>query len=290
VLTEFAGQANRRVRKIGMGGQEHWIEDPYSGVDPDCRFRIAGCEIPKDMTIERLDSRRSLLTQLDDVRRTLDTSTATQSFDRYRQMAYAAISSPALARALDVRHEPMRVREAYGLTLFGQSCLATRRLVENGGKFLTVFWDEFGFLNTDWDTHWENFPRLKDRLLPSFDVAFSGLIRDLDERGLLDETLVVWMSEHGRSPRIANVAGGGRDHWSRAYSIVMAGAGVGRGRVVGKSDRIGADVAENPISPKDILATILHLLGIRPETTIPDRQGRPLPLAGTGVVRHELLA
>ena len=160
--------------------------------------------------------------------------------------------------------------------------------MEAGGKFLTVFWDEFGFLNTDWDTHWEHFPRLKDRLLPAFDVAFSGLIRDLDSRGLLDETLVVWMSEHGRTPRIASVDGGGRDHWSRAYSIVMAGAGIGRGRVVGKSDRIGADVVENSISPKDILATILHLLGINPEMTMPDRQGRPLPLAGSGIVREEL--
>ncbi len=202
--------------------------------------------MPPELTLDRFDRRRALLVQLDQARRELETNPSTQTFDRYRQMAYATITSHTLSTALDVRQEPHPLREDYGLTLFGQSCLAARRLVETGGKFVTVFWDEYGFLNTDWDTHWENFPRLKDRLLPAFDRAYSGLIRDLDARGLLDETLVVWMSEHGRSPRIANVAGGGRDHWSRAYSIVLAGAGIARGRVVGRSDRLGSDVAETP--------------------------------------------
>ena len=160
-------------------------------------------------------------------------------------------------------------------------------MVDAGGKFVTVFWDEYGFLNTDWDTHWENFPRLKDRLLPAFDLAYSGLIRDLDARGLLDETLVIWMSEHGRSPRIANVAGGGATTGRGPIRSSWPGQG-SRGQVVGRSDRLGSDVAETPVSPKDILATILHLLGIDPESTIPDRLGRPMPIAGTGVVRHEL--
>jgi uncharacterized protein (DUF1501 family) len=193
-----------------------------------------------------------------------------------------------MQEALDIRREPSKVRERYGMALFGQACLAARRIVEAGGKFVTVFWDEVGPINTDWDTHWDHYPRLKDRLLPGFDQAFAALLLDLDERGLLEETLVVWMSEHGRTPKLNKNHGGGRDHWSRVYSIVLAGGGIGRGQVVGQSDRLGAEVAQTPISPKDILATIFHLLGIDPHTTVPDRLGRPLAIAGSGVVRAEL--
>ena len=159
-----------------------------------------------------------------------------------------------MRQALDVRKVSEKQRRRYGMTLFGQSCLAARRLVASGGKFVTVFWDEIGPINTDWDTHWNQTYRLKDRLLHGFDKGFSALIEDLDDRGMLDETLVIWMSEHGRTPSFN--ANAGRDHWSRAYSIVLAGGGVARGRVVGSTERIAGDVTENPISPKDILATI----------------------------------
>jgi hypothetical protein len=128
------------------------------------------------------------------------------------------------------------------LALFGQSCLLARRLVEAGSKFVTVFWDEFAYLNTDWDTHWNQAHRLNGWLLPGFDMAFSGLILDLDRRGLVDETLVVWMSEHGRTPNFNKNAG--RDHWSRVYSIALAGGDVAGGNVVGASDRMGGDVLD----------------------------------------------
>ena len=124
--------------------------------------------------------------------------------------------------------------------------------------------------------------------MPGFDAAFSALVLDLEQRGLLDETLVVWMSEHGRTPKFNKQAG--RDHWSRVYSIALAGGGVAKGRIVGQSDRIGGDVSNTPISPKDILATIFFLLGIDPHTTVPDRLGQPKQIAGTGKVRPELLA
>jgi arylsulfatase A-like enzyme len=154
-----------------------------------------------------------------------------------------------------------------------------------------VFWDGYGqFANCAWDTHNNHFPRLKEYLLPGFDLAYSGLIRDLESRGLLDDTLVLCLSEHGRTPQIdPKPQGAGRHHWSRAYSAVFAGGGMARGRVVGQTDRIGGDVADIPISPKDVLATALHLLGIDPHTIVRDLLGRPVPVAGSGQVRHELL-
>ena len=182
------------------------------------------------------------------------------------------------------------MRDAYGMTLFGQSCLAARRLVEAGTKFVTVIWDAYGLNAGSWDTHHNHFARLKDFLLPVFDQAFSALILDLEQRGLLDETLVLVISEHGRTPIIDRKAqGGGRDHWSRAYSQVYAGGGMGRGNVVGATDRLGGDVVATAVSPKDILATAFYLLGIDPDTTVPDREGRPRRVAGDGVLRRELL-
>src|SRR5206468_3192617 len=195
-----------------------------------------------------------------------------------------------VGQARDLGREPLRLRESYGMTLFGQGCLAARRLVGAGTRFVTVFWDGFGLAGSGWDTHWEHYPRMKNELCPGFDRALSGLLTDLDTRGLLDETLVVCLSEHGRTPRLSSGNGGGRDHWSQVYSCVLAGGGVARGRVVGKSDKIAGSVAERPVSPKDILATIYHLLGIDPETHLFDRTGRPVPLVPSGSVVSEMLA
>jgi len=285
VLTDFEGQGSREIIKISpAGGPKHRVKDPYAGIEPDGRFTLAGTELPEAMTLDRRDRRRSLLAQLDVARRQLEGST--HSFDRYQNIAYSLLQSGAIHEALDIHREPVALREQYGMHLFGQSCLAARRLVEAGSKFVTVFWDEYGYLNTDWDTHWNQHYRLTDRLLPGLDSGLSSLITDLADRGLLDETLVVWMSEHGRTPRFNSNAG--RDHYSQVYSIAMAGGGVGQGNVVGASDRHAAQVASNPVSPKDILATILHLLGIDPHTTIPDKLSRPVAVAGTGVVRPEI--
>jgi uncharacterized protein (DUF1501 family) len=199
-------------------------------------------------------------------------------------------ASGRLGDALDVAREPMALRERYGMTLFGQSCLAARRLLEAGGKFVTVFWDEYGLVNTGWDTHIHHYSRLKDELGPGLDAAFSALVEDLEARGMLADTAIAVMSEHGRTPRMQNVTGGGRDHWARAYSALFAGGGFARGRVVGRTDRQAGTVTETPFSPKDVLATLYHLMGIDPHTEIFDRLGRPLPVGGIGRVREELLA
>ena len=289
VFTEFEGKGSRKIYKISPNnGPRYEVFDPYAGVKPDCWFRLDVPKLQGNNAADRLNRRLSLLDQFDRTRGRLDASKQTDSYDRHQQLAVSLLTSTKVREALDVRKEPLPLRESYGMTLFGQSSLAARRLVEAGSKFVTVFWDEYAYLNTDWDTHWNHFYRLKDRLLPGFDMAFSGLILDLEQRGLLDETLVVWMSEHGRTPKLNKSKGGGRDHWSRVYSIALAGGGVGAGNIIGKSDSIGGDVAAIPVSPKDILATIFHLLGIDPHTTVPNRVAQPMPIAGTGVVRPEL--
>jgi hypothetical protein len=290
VWTEFHGQATKHMLKT-LQEQKLNVAEPYMGITPDSRFELAtATELPSEITLDRLDRRRSLVEQFDRARRELRSSDAGRGFDRYREMAYDLIGSEKIRTALDLSREPPQLRESYGMTLFGQSALTARRLIEAGSRFVSVFWDEYGLAGSAWDTHWDHFPRLKQELMPGFDRALAGLIDDLDTRGLLDETLVLCLSEHGRTPKLYNIKGGGRDHWSRAYCGLLAGAGVARGKVVGKTDKIAGDVIERPISPKDILATVYHLLGIDPETTLRDRTGRPLPLVSDGTVIADLLA
>ena len=283
-FTRFEGTADRKITKTL---QQDTIEfdEPYVGITPDCRFTLGDAgQLPPDITVDRLNTRKSLLHQFEDARRT-----HTPTGDPFRDQAYALIGNEAVRQALDVRRDDPRVRERYGHTLFGQSCLAARRLVEAGSRFVTVFWDEFGLAGSGWDTHWEHFPRMRNELMPGFDRGFAGLVSDLDERGLLDDTLVVVLSEHGRTPRIDGSKGGGRDHWSQAYSALFAGGGAARGKVVGKTDKIGGTVTDTPVSPKDVLATVYHLLGYDAETTLTDRTGRPQTLVPTGQVIRELL-
>jgi hypothetical protein len=287
---EFTGKATRRVVKV-LNEQRLEFAEPYLGVEPDGRFELAtATDLPAEITLDRLDSRRSLTEQFDRARRDLRETDAGRSVNRYRDMAYNLIGSAKVRAALDIGREPVPLRESYGMTVFGQACLAARRLTEAGSRFVSVFWDEFGLAGSGWDTHWDHYPRMKNELLPGLNKAFSGLIADLDSRGLLDETLVLLLSEHGRTPGLQNVRGGGRDHWSQCYSIVMAGGGVARGRVVGRSDKIAGAVADRPVSPKDVLATTYHLLGIDPATTLADRTGRPLPLVADGEVLHDVLS
>ena len=289
VWTEFHGQATKHMLKT-LQEQKLDVAEPYMGVTPDSRFELAtATELPRDITLDRLDTRRSLVEQFERARRDLPATDAGRGFDRYREMAYGLIGSEKIRTALDLRREPRRLRESYGMTLFGQAALTARRLIEAGSRFVSVFWDEFGLAASAWDTHQDHYPRLKQELMPGFDLALAGLIEDLDERGLLDETLILCLSEHGRTPKLQNVKGGGRDHWSRAYCGLMAGGGVARGKVVGKTDRIASDVTERPTSPKDILATVYHLLGIDPHTTLTDRTGRPMPLVPDGAVIADAL-
>lgn len=292
VWTDFDGTGLRLAPKYSQGQPAPFM-DPYAATSRTGRFHLSTGAAPnRDLPPARLNLRRTLLEQMDRARSTIERDERRLAHDRYRQMAFTLLTSGRMREALDIGREPARVRERYGMTLFGQACLAARRLVEAGCKFVTVFWDGFGqFASCAWDTHAYHFERLRDYLLPGFDRAFSALIEDLTERGLLDETLLMWLSEHGRTPQIdTRAVGAGRHHWSRAYSAALAGGGAARGRIVGSTDRHGGDVRETPIGPKDLLATAFHLLGIDPHTTVPDLQGRPTPIAGTGVVRNELLA
>lgn len=278
VWTDFVGSATRGHKKT-LQDMVYTDNDPYMGVADDCYFVMpAASGFPAEMTLDRLNRRRSLLEQFNVTRLALDRSLAGTVLSRHQQAALAILESDHLAKALDVRREPLATRELYGLSLFGQSCLAARRLVEAGSRVVTVFWDEYGLAGTGWDTHWNHYPRMRDELSPGFDRGWFGLISDLDRRGLLDETLVVCTSEHGRTPKLNKAEGGGRDHWSNVYSSMIAGGGAARGRVVGASDRHAAEVAETPISPKDLLATMYHLLGIDHRQVVHDRLGRPLPL------------
>jgi uncharacterized protein (DUF1501 family) len=207
------------------------------------------------------------------------------------------LTSEKLRASMDIQSEPMKLREEYGMTLFGQATLAARRLVEAGARVTTVFWDEYNLGNSAWDTHVHLVKRMKDELCPGFDRAFTALMKDLDERGLLDETLVCVMSEHGRTPTFNSgmdgfgpQGGGGRDHWAGAYCNLFAGAGIKEGAVIGKTDAQGGFPDERPVSPKDVLCTIYHLLGIDPHMTILDPLNRPLPLVDGGEVMHDMLA
>lgn len=290
VWTDFPARGTRIVPKpLDKADVDDY--DPFGGIRPEDRLGVAGpSAIAEALSPQRLGLRRALMQQLDHSRRWLDDHPRVRSYDRFQDLAWSLVTSSRMAEALDIQREPAAVRERYGMTLFGQSLLAARRLIQAGGRFTTVFWDAYGHFTGGWDTHYQHYPRLKEFLLPVFDQAFSALIEDLESQGMLDETLVLCVSEHGRTPKIStNVKGGGREHWSRVYSGLMAGGGVARGRVVGKSDAIGGDVAQTPVSPKDLLATSFHLLGIDPNTTVPDQQGRPVPIAGAGVVQHEML-
>jgi uncharacterized protein (DUF1501 family) len=290
IWTSFHGKATRSVVKT-LQAQRQEVWDPYLGITPESRFAIASAsDLPADVTLDRLDERRSLLEQFETARRDLDDSAAGRSGDRYRDMAHSLLRSEKVARALDLGREPLSLREAYGMTIFGQAALTARRLVEAGSRFVTVFWDEYGLAGSGWDTHWDHYSRMKNELLQGLDRAYAGLVQDLDARGMLDETLVLCLTEHGRTPKLANVSGGGRDHWAQAYSSLFAGGGIARGKVVGKTDKQAGSVVDRPISPKDILATVYHLLGIDAHTELKDRTNRPWPLVPSGEVVAEMLA
>lgn len=291
VWAKFEGKSLRVAPKV-RHEQPKEYSDPYSAIDPDCRFTFDGAgRFAEHVSLDRFNLRRELLAQFDAARRTADT-VAERSYSSNQGRALSLLTSPKIREALDVSREAPTLRDRYGQTLFGQSCLAARRLVEAGSQFVSVFWDAYGtYFGGAWDTHQNHYPRLRQYLLPGFDAAYSALILDLEQRGLLEDTLVLCLSEHGRTPQIdSKPVGAARHHWSQVYSVALAGGGTHRGAAIGHSDRIGGTVADTPISPKDIQATAFHLLGINPHSVIHDQQNRPFPIAGDGQVRHELIA
>jgi hypothetical protein len=243
------------------------------------------------VTLDRLNQRRSLLDQFDEQTRRLEGQPPLRQFGKTRQRALSLFSSTRLRNAFDLDREDTRLRDRYGRTLFGQSVLTARKLVEAGVRFVNVFWDNYSpRMNSQdfgWDTHEQNFLTLRESYLPWLDQTYSALMEDLDGRGLLDETLVVTISDFGRTPRVNAMAG--RDHWSYCYTVMLAGAGIRGGTVYGASDAHAAAVRDNPVSPADICATIYATLGIDPEMTLYDRANRPVPVALGGLPIHEIL-
>jgi hypothetical protein len=291
VWTEFAGEAAQTIDRW-RGERDVPVPDPFAGIRPGGRLTLAsGAELPTGITLDRLDRRRSLVEQFERGRRALNETLSARNLTRAQDQAYALIGSAAVQQALDLEREPPERRERYGMTLFGQATLAGRRLLEAGATVVSVFWDEYETANSAWDTHFSHFERLRDELLPGLDRALSALLVDLEERGLLADTLVMCLTEHGRTPRLSNtVRGAGREHWSTAYCNLLAGAGIAQGKVVGRTDKFGGYVDEEPISPKDVLCTLYHLMGVDPESTIPGPADRPLRLVAEGEVKRVLLA
>ncbi len=221
----------------------------------------------------RLPERRTLLAAVERRRQALDQAAVVRTLDRHHARAFDLVTSAETRRAFDLFRENERTRDRYGRSPFGQGLLLARRLVEAGVRLVTVNWardDAF------WDTHADNFNQLKTSLLPPFDRGFAALVDDLHERGLLEETLVVCLGEFGRTPRINAQAG--RDHWAACNTVVLAGAGIRSGQVLGASDRHAAYPVTPPVSPSDLAATIYHALGIDPYTLLRDPLDRPLPL------------
>lgn len=247
--------------------------DPFKVVgDPnDPNFNVPGLGLPEGITPDRLVGRRGLFggrgTSVDLPGR------ASSTWDAVHGKALDALSSAEARGAFQLDREDPRARDRYGRHVHGQCLMLARRLVEAGVGLVTVNWhdDHRNF----WDTHGDNFNNLKNRLMPPADRGLAALLDDLEARGTLDETLVVWLGEFGRAPRITK-ANAGREHWPRCYSVALAGGGVQGGQVHGASDRWGAYPSRDPVSPTDLGATILHALGIDPTTEITDPLGRPM--------------
>ena len=279
-------------------GVEHDPLYVYGSNEKPLKFEAPALVLAGDVDSQRLTSRQHLLGKLDAARREFETVADGRLWSQHQQRALSLLGGSAAASAFDVAREPKELRERYGETCNGMSLLAARRLVEAGVPFVTVFW----MVNEktankcksagSWDTHGNNFNCLKDDLLPEFDRSFSALIGDLDERGLLDETLCVVTSEMGRTPKIGDrrsggVNGAGRDHWTHCQSIVLAGGGIQGGQAYGTTDKRAEFPAEKPITPAHIAKTVYHAMGVE-DLEGRDPDGRVFNLLAEGEPLLEL--
>ncbi|HTI52287.1 MAG TPA: DUF1501 domain-containing protein [Planctomycetaceae bacterium] len=251
------------------GQHAGWLGTAYDPFlvagDPNAAdFQVSGLKLIDGVSPIRVDARRALLSGLD--------GAAGSSFGGLQQRAFDMLTSAEVNRAFDIASEPAEVRERYGRNIHGQCLLLARRLIEAGTSLVCVNWhqDHRNF----WDTHGDNFRRLKRDLMPPTDQGFSALLEDLSARGMLDETLLVWVGEFGRRPEITR-ENAGRDHWPWCASAVFAGGGIRGGQTFGRSDSQGGRPAENPVSPADLTATIYHALGIPADLLLNDRENRP---------------
>ncbi len=266
---------------MGATYDPFWVlDDPNK---PD--FHVRNLALPDGLKLHRMHARRSLLSSLDhglgaETNRTL------ASMDDFQRQAFDLLTSNQAQRAFKLAEEPASVRDRYGRNIYGQSVLLARRLIEAKTRVVTMSWAPHA--NATWDSHGQNFQKLKTNLLPQFDAACSSLIEDLAQRGMLERTLVAVLGDFGRTPKINNNAG--RDHWNSCYSIMLVGGGVKSGFVYGASDRSGAVPIQSPVSPGDIVATIYRLLGIDHHHMLYDKLNRPHTVVPQARLVQEIIA
>lgn len=270
-----------------FGGALGKAHDPLFVLkDPNAAdFSIPELALQPEVGTDRLSRRKSLQGAIDSqfIERA---SRGVTGMDGFRERAFNLLSSEATQRAFQLAQEPATVRDAYGRNIYGQSVLLARRLLEAGTRVVSIAWAPDA--NATWDTHGNNFKRLKDELLPQLDMAVSSLLDDLVERGMFERTLVVVMGEFGRSPKVNAAAG--RDHWNFCYSLMLAGGGIKPGFIYGASDKTGASPADKPVIPAEIIATIYEALGIPHTLEFRDAVDRPYVLVPWGEPLHELFA
>lgn len=275
----------KRSRSPLRGGGAGFLGPRFDSLcvngDPGTTDGIPALSPPTDVEVARQDRRAALLNLLDNPVRN-----RSENFRELREQAIVLSGANGGAGPLfTLEDEPSRLRDRYGRDRFGRALLLARRLAEAGVASIAVHFNEMTVCD-GWDTHSKNFEALKGELLPMVDRGLSALLEDLDDRGMLEQTLVVVMGEFGRTPKINAAAG--RDHWGSCQSVLMAGGGVRGGQVVGSSDRIGAYPASDPIDPVDLHATAYHLMGLSPEQTIHDTLNRPYSIS-TGRIISELV-
>ncbi len=294
-LPEFVALPWKAYHPAAPGGEapgQHggWLGSAHDGMLltgdlNDLNWRPQGLALPADIGLDRLESRVALLKNLDEQRSSLHRSLATANYSNHQARAIAMIGSGNVRQAFDLSQESNATRERYGRNIHGQCVLMARRLVEHGVPLVSVNWHNDG--KNFWDTHGNNFKRLKNDLIPPADQALSALLIDLEQRGLLDETIIAWVGEFGRKPQItANNAG--REHWPFCYSGILAGGGIRPGVVYGASDNHAAYPTSDPVTPQDFATTILHAMGLPTQAILLDREARPHRIT-SGRVLHELL-
>ncbi len=271
----------RDALNAGVLGAEHNpLEIGDKANDPG--FSVKDVTLAKEVDLERLNNRRHMLSMLDTWQRNVDAKAErVAEVDAYYEKAYALVTSPVAKKAFDLGGEPDKLRDAYGRTMFGQSCLMARRLVEAGVRYVTVGMP-------GWDTHRDNFNDLKDKLLPVLDMAYSALLTDLADRGMMDSTMVICIGEFGRTPKINSEAG--RDHWPATQAFGIGGGGIKTGLVIGETNQRSEYPTERPVSVQDLCATTLQALGIPLVEEYRTPENRPITVVKGGEPIAELLA
>lgn len=278
-------QLGRNIDRRFNGGIGGFLGDQYNPFevheDPSAAtFRVRDLSIDENDR-PRLARRYNMLQEMDRYQREMESNQAVQARDAFYERAHALVTSPRAKLAFDLNQEPASVRDMYGRNSLGQSCLLARRLIESGVHFVTV-------TDGGWDTHVNNFRSLKDRLLPRLDRAYAALLQDLHTRGMLENTLVVWFGDFGRTPKVNPSAG--RDHWATAGVATMGGGGIKMGEVVGATNAQAEVVVDNPVRVQDLAATIYHALGIPLNTWYRAQDGRPIELVPTGRPVRQLIS